>query len=114
MLDNEYTIPGIASELNLKADTLRKAVSSGKLHKPQKKLLPTELPATTSKSERSRIDASSPIGMGATNTFGRLEASLFQQGPVDRKFVPCLDVPNGEELLAIPDGFAKSAQPVSG
>ncbi len=37
LLDNEYTIPEIASELNLKADTLRKAVSSGKLHKPQKK-----------------------------------------------------------------------------
>ena len=37
MLDNEYTIPEIASELNLKADTLRKAVSSGRLHKPQKK-----------------------------------------------------------------------------
>ena len=36
MLDNEYTIPEIASELNLKADTLRKAVSSGKLHKTKK------------------------------------------------------------------------------
>lgn len=37
MLDNEQTIPEIAGELNLKADTLRKAISSGKLHKPQKK-----------------------------------------------------------------------------
>jgi len=50
----------IANELNLKADTLRKAISSGKLHKPQKKLLPTEPAATTSKSERSRVDASLP------------------------------------------------------
>jgi transposase-like protein len=37
MLDAEQSIPEIARELNLKADTLRKAVSAGKLHKPQKK-----------------------------------------------------------------------------
>ena len=37
MLDNEQSIPEIAGELNLKADTLRKAVFAGKLHKPQKK-----------------------------------------------------------------------------
>ncbi len=37
MLDNEQTIPEIARGLDLKADTLRKAVSAGKLHRPQKK-----------------------------------------------------------------------------
>lgn len=37
MLDAELSIPEIARELSLKADTLRKAVSAGKLHKPQKK-----------------------------------------------------------------------------
>jgi len=37
MLDHEYTVSEIANELSLKADTLRKAISSGKLHKPQKK-----------------------------------------------------------------------------
>ncbi len=37
MLDSGQPIPEIARELDLKADTLRKAVSSGKLHKPQKK-----------------------------------------------------------------------------
>ena len=40
--------------------------------------------------------------MGATNIFGRLEASLLKQGPVDPEFTPCLDVPNGGVLLAIP------------
>ncbi len=40
--------------------------------------------------------------MGATNIFGRLEASLFRQGPVTPEFTPCLDVPNGGVLLAIP------------
>lgn len=37
LLDKEYSIPKIAGELSLKADTLRKAVQAGKLHKPQKK-----------------------------------------------------------------------------
>jgi len=37
MLDNERSIPEIAGEMDLKADTLRKAVLSGKLHKPEKK-----------------------------------------------------------------------------
>jgi len=36
MLDNEYAVSEIAQELGLKADTLRKAISSGKLHKPKK------------------------------------------------------------------------------
>jgi len=40
--------------------------------------------------------------MGATNIFGRLEASLFKQGPVTPEFSQCLDVPNGGVLLAIP------------
>lgn len=37
MLDNEQSISEIARELDLKADTLRKAVSAGKLYTPQKK-----------------------------------------------------------------------------
>ena len=37
LLDAERSIPEIAKELGLKADTLRKAIHAGKLHKPQKK-----------------------------------------------------------------------------
>ncbi len=37
LLDEGSTIPEIAKELGLKADTLHKAVRAGKLHKPQKK-----------------------------------------------------------------------------
>jgi transposase len=37
MLDNEYTLSEIAKELNLKVDTLRKAVSPANLHTPKKK-----------------------------------------------------------------------------
>jgi transposase len=37
LLDAGRSIPEIAQELALKADTLRKAVQAGKLHQPQKK-----------------------------------------------------------------------------
>ena len=37
LLDAERSIPEVAQELELKADTLRKAVHAGKLHKPKKK-----------------------------------------------------------------------------
>jgi prepilin-type processing-associated H-X9-DG protein len=40
--------------------------------------------------------------MGATNTEGRLLASLFRAGPVDPVFCDCLDVPNGGVLLGLP------------
>jgi len=37
LLDTGWPIPEIARKLDLKADTLRKAVQAGKLHQPQKK-----------------------------------------------------------------------------
>jgi len=40
--------------------------------------------------------------MGATNTEGRLLASIFRCGPIDPCFMPSLDVPNGGVLLGLP------------
>ncbi len=40
--------------------------------------------------------------MGATDTEGRLLASIFKSGPVDPNFSNCLDVPNGGVLLGLP------------
>jgi len=40
--------------------------------------------------------------MGATNTLGRLESSLFRGEAVEPEFSPCLDVPNGGVLFGIP------------
>lgn len=41
LLDNDHSITAIARKLDLKADTLRKAVLAGRLHKPEKKGLPS-------------------------------------------------------------------------
>jgi hypothetical protein len=56
----------------------------------------------TNKSARSANDAAAPIGMGATNTAGRLLASVFNSGPQDPTFCSCLDVPNGGVLFGLP------------
>lgn len=42
LLDQGVTITEIAAEMNLLADTLRKAVKAGKLHQPSKKKSPKE------------------------------------------------------------------------
>jgi len=42
------------------------------------------------------------MGMGATDTAGRLFTSLFKGGPVDPDFCGCFDVPNGGVLLGLP------------
>ncbi len=55
-----------------------------------------------SKSERSRNDAVAPIGMGVTDSAGRILASLFGQGPPELVFTHSLDVSNVGVLLALP------------
>jgi transposase len=100
MLDNEHTLFEIANELNLKADTLRKAISSGKLHKPQKKLLLTEPLAATSKSERSRGDASAPIGGWEQPIFlDALKQACLNKGLLRRSFLYALMCPTVECCL---------------
>ena len=58
--------------------------------------------AGTSKSARSHKDGAAPIGIGATDTEGRLLASIFGAGPAEPLFSTCLDVPNGGVLLGLP------------
>lgn len=42
------------------------------------------------------------MGMGATNTLGRLASSLGGLGPATPQFESCLDVPNGGVLFGLP------------
>jgi hypothetical protein len=56
----------------------------------------------TNKSKRSGTDASALIGMGATDTEGRLLSSIFQCGPSEPNFQACLDVRDGGVLLGLP------------
>jgi len=55
-----------------------------------------------SKSERNRVDAQAPLGMGATDTLGRMATSIFKLDASDPQFTMCSDVPHGGVLLALP------------
>jgi hypothetical protein len=96
----------VSEKLKIKKDTLRKAINSGRLiaPSPQKQRENTSLVEveTSTKSERIIEDNSSPIGMGATNMFGRMAASLGKLGNMEPMFTSCLDVPYAGVLLALP------------
>ncbi|MCK4816368.1 helix-turn-helix domain-containing protein [bacterium] len=62
----------IGNDLKIKPDTIKKAISDGRLTKLQLTNLPDR--GVKTKSERSQIDSTSPLGMGCTNTSGRIDA----------------------------------------
>ena len=56
----------------------------------------------TTKSERSTEDSSAPLGMGATDSAGRLMSSLGMAGTVNPDFASAVDVANAGVLMALP------------
>jgi hypothetical protein len=56
----------------------------------------------TTKSVREAEDSIAAMGMGATNSLGRVSASLGLLNGVDPVFSTCVDVPNGGVLMALP------------
>ena len=98
LLDEGLEPSEVADRLDIKRDTLRKAVAAGRLHKAVKKN-PVEL---TSKSERSSADRAAPMGVGAADIEGRVAASVGELDAVAPDFTPALDVPNGGLLCALP------------
>ncbi|MCP4345298.1 MAG: hypothetical protein GY795_07205 [Desulfobacterales bacterium] len=98
LLNQGYSRREISDELNVKSDTLRKAISDGRLHEPDR-----TGPATT-KSSRTQTDAAAADGMGTACTRVE-ERSLVAFGEfisASIQFESCLDVPNGSVLCALP------------
>lgn len=100
-LDAGQELSAIAREQELNPSTLNKAVHAGRLHRPVKKSPASEAGLSTH-SARSATDAHAPMGVGATDTAGRVAASLHGAGPVAATFAPCADVPRAGVLLAVP------------
>lgn len=96
-LDEGLSVADIAESLGIKRDTLTKAVRHGRLQVRQK-------PADegTTKSSRSTEDSQAGMGMGATNTLGRVAASMGLVQGIPFVFHRSLDVVNGGVLLALP------------
>jgi len=104
----------IAEELGVKYDTLRKAINDGRLQEKER------LESTTNKSTRTVVDAAAADGMGTACT--RVEERTYaafgvcEGAPV--RFEPCLDVPKGGVLCALPvllaNGLLEGAEQLLG
>ena len=98
MLDEQYSRADIADKLGVKYDTLRKAINDGRL----KESKPAQ--RRTSKSSRSSVDTKAADGLGTacTRVDERLEAAFGESTGAIMRFEPCLDVPKGGVLCALP------------
>lgn len=98
-LDEHYTRSEIAKKLDIKHDTLRKAINDGRLEESKQDSF-----AATTKSFRNTEDAKAAEGLGTacTRVEDRVE-SIFGSGDgAVTHFEPCLDVPKGGVLCALP------------
>lgn len=101
LLDGGLSRYDTARELGIKTDTLRKAIEHRRLREHK----PSEVSRESSdKSSRNAEDAAATQGMGTacTRVMERVFASFGQSHEADMRFEPCLDVPNGGVLCALP------------
>jgi len=98
LLDQGYTRRDVSQELNVKHDTLRKAINDGRLREPKQ----TETAIT--KSSRNVVDAAAAEGMGVacTRVEERVFASMGKLVSATVHFELCVDVPKAGVLCAIP------------
>ena len=93
-----YSRREVAEELNIKYDTLRKAIGAGRLSEWRKE------ETGISKSSRTVIDRAASEGMGVacTRLEERVLASIGKSMGAMVRFERCLDVPKGGVLCTIP------------
>lgn len=90
----------VAAALDIKYDTLRKAIAQGRVAKP---LRPTSRVDASDKSTRTQQDAQAEIGMACTRPLERIAAALgMLPGGAPALFEPCHDVAFGGMLCALP------------
>jgi hypothetical protein len=117
LLDHGFSRKDAAEELGVAADTLRKAINDGRLHELQSVEAGKQ---GSDKSTRSAQDAVAAEGMGTacTRVMDRTLASVGQGDGAQTRFEPCLDVPNGGVLCALPallaNGLLEGAEKLLG
>lgn len=102
LLNNGLNRKEICGKLGIKYDTLRKAISDGRLHEPD--IDNTFAKAGSSKSERTAEDAKAGevLGVACTRTSERTLASVGKLNRVSSKFENCLDLTMGGVLCSLP------------
>ena len=99
LLDHGESRCEVSSKLNVKPDTLRKAINDGRLSE-----LAVEMLRSSTMSERSLKDASAALGMGTacTRPDERLAAAFGLSNGAIQRFENSVDVPFGGVLCAVP------------
>ncbi len=99
LFDDHYTRSEVSQELNIKYDTLRKAINDGRLKERKQ-----NSSASTTKSSRNVNDAKAAGGMGkaCTRIEDRVDAIFSLGNGAITRFEACLDVPKGGVLCALP------------
>ena len=101
----------VAEELEIKRDTLRKAINQGRIQGPPRPGHPAakaEASATVAsapasdKSQRSLEDAAAPMGIACTRPLERVAAALGLLDGAPTEFQVCRDVSFGGVLCALP------------
>lgn len=101
MLEAGQSVAEVAKEAGINESTLRKAMARGVLSKATPACdLSSPEPAST-KSERAGEDAQAGMGVACTRPQERVAAALGISGAIVR-FEPCVDVPLGGVLAALP------------
>lgn len=72
LLNQGISLKLIGEETGIKPDTIKKAISSGRLTKPEIE----KEHKTQTKSQRNQKDSQAPLGMGCTNAQGRIDAII--------------------------------------
>ncbi|MCP4139439.1 MAG: hypothetical protein GY755_03965 [Chloroflexi bacterium] len=98
LLDQGNTRKDVAEEIDVKYDTLRKAINTGRLRETNDNV------TAISKSARSVSDAAAAdvMGTACTRVGERVLASIGKCVGAAVHFETCLDVPNGGVLCALP------------
>ena len=94
----------VSKELKVKGDTLRKAISDGRLRVVTKQPDQSNDQPTTTKTERDEKDAQEAkhLGTGCTRPEERTLAAFGMSEGAPIIFEPCVDVPKGGVLCALP------------
>lgn len=97
MLNNGKSRAEISEELNIRSDTLYRAIKNGSLTEPELKVKDGSI-----QSDRSIADSKAEMGMGCTRVLERVASSVGALEVVPTRFEIAYDVPNGGVLCALP------------
>ena len=101
----------VADELEIKRDTLRKAINQGRIQGPPRQRhpaaeaeasAPVASGSASDKSQRSLEDAAAPMGIACTRPLERVAAALGLLDGAPTEFQVCRDVSFGGVLCALP------------